>query len=141
MEVVHLIKKTKYVGLVAAALLAVAPAVAPAIQANVAQGNGIAQAADTAVPYFKVGDKQYKSGDTIDDLSQTYDTGTSADDIITAVLAQAKKQLVTSPVVTAYYKAQNGDTKTLAFDNAEFDRGQYNLSTLNSWAPTIFPSP
>lgn len=82
---------TKYAGLVAAALLAVAPIAAPVATATIAQGNGTVQAATNTTPYFFVGNTKYTDGDAPKVLAQTYDTGTTGDDIITAVFAQAKK--------------------------------------------------
>jgi hypothetical protein len=126
-------KTTKYAGLVAAALLAVAPIAAPVATATIAQGNGTVQAATNTTPYFFVGDTKYTDGDAPKVLAQTYDTGTSGDDIITAVFAQAKKQLYTSPDVQAYFLNKSGNQTSVKFDPSVFDRGSYSLETLNSY--------
>ncbi|WP_302804788.1 immunoglobulin-like domain-containing protein [Schleiferilactobacillus harbinensis] len=125
---------TKYAGLVAAALLAVAPIAAPVATATIAQGNGTVQAATSTTPYFFVGNTKYTDGDAPKVLAQTYDTGTTGDDIITAVFAQAKKQLYTSPDVQAYFVNSNGNQTAVKFDPSEFDRGSYSLATLNTYA-------
>lgn len=113
---------TKYAGLVAAALLAVAPIAAPVATATIAQGNGTVQAATSTTPYFMIGNNQKLSdGAAPDALAQTFDTGTSGTDILTAVFAQAKKQLVSSPILQAYYVDKNGNQQSLQFDSAQFN--------------------
>ncbi|MFT8399266.1 MAG: immunoglobulin-like domain-containing protein [Schleiferilactobacillus harbinensis] len=115
-------KTTKYAGLVAAALLAVAPIAAPVATATIAQGNGTVQAATNTTPYFMIGNNQkLADGAAPDVLAQTFDTGTSGTDILTAVFAQAKKQLVSSPVLQAYYVDKNSRQQSLQFDADQFN--------------------
>ncbi|WP_156488095.1 hypothetical protein [Schleiferilactobacillus harbinensis] len=57
-----------------------------------AEGNGTAQAATTAVPYFVINGTNVLADQSAPSvLAQTYDTSTSGTDILTAVFAQAKK--------------------------------------------------
>ncbi|MCT2907372.1 DUF5011 domain-containing protein [Schleiferilactobacillus harbinensis] len=113
---------TKYAGLVAAALLAVAPIAAPVATATLAEGNGTAQAATTAVPYFVINGTNVLADQSAPSvLAQTYDTSTSGTDILTAVFAQAKKQLYSNPVVQAYFVNKNGVQQALQLDPDQFN--------------------
>lgn len=124
---------TKYAGLVAAALLAVAPAVAPAVQSTVAQGNGIAQAATSDVPYVKVDGTTYKDGASADKLLTTYDNGQSGDKNFRAFLSAMKDKFVTSGTVKAYYTDKNGNEKAATVDPAQFNYDYYNINQINDF--------